>query len=95
MTVPRHFNPTPEREKKIDLMAVDQFVPLMHSRLAEQRGNGRHSWHNDHIVAERDLLRALKDNLERGRMLDVAILAMFLHYRRSSSDLDQIVNFIY
>lgn len=55
--------------------AVDQFAAAMKAKLADARKKGRGGWQ---ACDKTDLLRMLKEHVDKGDMRDVANIAMFI-----------------
>lgn len=72
-----------DSEKSIDETAVDQFATMMKAKLEVKRNQGYNSWYDETLCSNEKLSCMLRDHVEKGDPLDVALLAMMLYMRGS------------
>jgi len=64
-------------EKKALEGCVDDFARALKAKLNEKNRKGKSGW-DDPDWSEEDILRQLREHIDKGDMLDVAAFAMFL-----------------
>lgn len=72
----------PMSDSQIDRKAVEEFARLMSKRMQEQAKKGRHGWYDKTAVSVSEMQSALNKNRVNEDYLDVAVLAMMIHFRR-------------
>lgn len=65
----------------VDNIAVTGFTDLMRSKMRASRAKGRYGWWDRGICTIDDLKTMLANHIEKGDMVDVANIAMMIHYR--------------
>lgn len=72
-------------EQFVDAHLVTLTAAEFTRKLAEARLKGRHGWWNDQLCSEQTLHDMLLEHVGKGNedsYLDIAILAMMIHYRQ-------------
>lgn len=71
----------PVGDQHPDDLAVDAFAAAMKAKMAEARAKGRGGWEDPTQCSADDLVRMLRDHVEKGDPRDVANFCMMLHQR--------------
>lgn len=69
------------KDELIDKVAVDIFAQLMKNKLIVSRDKGRHGWWDEEECTVEYLNALLKQQVEKGDMVDIANLAMMIKLR--------------
>ena len=68
-------------EKEHDELALQRFSAVMEEKLKRARYNGRHGWWNPKVCSLKLLVDLFYQHVEKGDLVDIAILAMMIHQR--------------
>lgn len=83
LSVVRHYNaPSGAMETLRDDAAIDAFALDLKVKMARNRAKGRGGWHDNAECSADALSQMLREHIDKGDPLDVAIISMMLHHRR-------------
>lgn len=79
--VRRYNSPCGAREARLDDAAIDAFSLDLKVKMARNRAKGRAGWHDKGECSADFLSEMLREHMDKGDPLDIAILSMMLHQR--------------
>lgn len=71
-------------DQLIDEFAIVTFTEAMRNKLNKKRSQGRGNWWNNDYCSQQTLSTMLREHVDKGDPIDVALFAMMLYNRKET-----------